>query len=251
MTPSFRDRLRRGDRLIGTIVTLDCPEVAEILAAAGFDWLFVDAEHAPLTTIAMQRLLMAAGDLPCVIRLADDNDTSIKKALDIGAAGIIVPQVNSAEQAATVVRRAKYAPAGSRGIGLARANTYGSNLPEYIAQANGTTAVIVQAEHIDAVGQIDGIAAVEGLDAVFIGPNDLAASMNKTGQFGDPEVVAAIERVTEACKARNMRLGIFGASADAIAPHIETGYTLLACSVDTLLLGRAAGALYDALSKKP
>ena len=247
MKESFRERLRRGDRLVGTIVSLDSPEIVEILAASGFDWLFFDAEHAPLTTIAMQRLLQAAGDIPCVIRLADDTNTSIKKALDIGAAGIIVPQVNSAAQAEAIVRGAKYAPVGSRGIGIARANLYGLNLGEYIARANDTTAVIVQAEHIDAVRNIDAIAGVGGVDAVFVGPNDLAASMNKTGQFSDPQVTQAIDRITEACVAQHTRLGIFGLSEEAMRAHIDHGYTLLLYGVDTVTFGRSAQAMSAAL----
>jgi 2-dehydro-3-deoxyglucarate aldolase len=243
MNQSFRQRLEARELLVGTMVTLGAPEVAEIMADAGFDWLFLDAEHSALDTLELQRLLQGAGLTPGVVRVATSAEVPIKKALDIGAAGIIAPMVNSAEQAAQVVRWAKYAPLGTRGVGIGRAHGYGAKFQEYVQQANEQVAVIVQAEHIDAVNNMETIAQVAGVDAVLVGPYDLSASLGRLGEVRHPEVVAAIEHVTQVCQAMQLPLGIFGLSAEAVKPYIERGYTLIAVGVDVVLMGEAAKQL--------
>jgi 2-dehydro-3-deoxyglucarate aldolase len=240
MALSFRQRLKDHETLIGTIVSLASPEVAEVLSAAGFDWLFVDAEHSPLEALAIQHILQGAGSTPCLIRLARADEVSIKKALDVGAAGVIAPMVNSAEQAAQVVRWARYAPLGTRGVGVGRAHGYGFKFQEYVSSANDETVAVVQAEHIDAVNDMEAIVQVPGVDAVLVGPYDLSASLGCLGEVQHPDVVAAIEHVTHVCQAAHMPLGIFGMSAEAVRPYIEQGYTLLAVSIDTVLLGNAS-----------
>ena len=187
-----------------------------MLSAAGFDWLFVDAEHSPLEALAIQRIVQGAGSTPCLVRLARGDEVSIKKALDVGAAGIIAPLVNSAEQAAQVVRWAKYAPLGTRGVGVGRAHGYGFKFQEYVSSANDETVVVVQAEHIDAVNNMEAIVQVPGVDAVLVGPYDLSASLGHLGEVTHPDVVSAIERVTQVCRAAHMPLGIFGMSAEAV-----------------------------------
>jgi 2-keto-3-deoxy-L-rhamnonate aldolase RhmA len=243
MSPSFRSRLRAGELLIGPLMTLASPEAAEIMAYAGFDWLFIDAEHGPLDALTIQRMMQGAGAVPCVVRVAASAEVPIKQALDIGAAGIIAPMVNTAEQAANVVRWAKYSPQGTRGIGVGRAHGYGPQYQEYLRSANEDIAVIVQAEHIDAVKNIEAIVQVPGLDAVLVGPNDLAASLGRIGELTHPDLIAAIERVTQVCRSARMPLGIFGASAEAVRPHIERGYTLITVGVDVVMLGEAAKQL--------
>jgi 2-keto-3-deoxy-L-rhamnonate aldolase RhmA len=243
MSTPFRQRLKSGERLTGTIVSLASPEVAEVLSAAGFDWLFIDAEHSPLDAAAIQRIVIGAGSTPCIVRLARGDEVSIKKALDVGAAGIIAPLINSAEQAAEVARHARYAPLGTRGVGVGRAHGYGFAFQEYVARANDETVVVVQAEHIDAVNNIEAIVKVPGIDGVLIGPYDLSASLGRLGEVTHPDVVAAIERVTQVCRVAQMPLGIFGMTAEAVRPYTERGYTLLAVSIDTVLLGTAARQL--------
>jgi 2-keto-3-deoxy-L-rhamnonate aldolase RhmA len=235
--------LRAGELLIGPLMTLASPEAAEIMAYAGFDWLFIDAEHGPLDALTIQRMMQGAGSVPCVVRVAASAEVPIKQALDIGAAGIIAPMVNTAEQAANVVRWAKYSPQGTRGIGVGRAHGYGAQYQEYLRSANEDIAVIVQAEHIDAVKNIEAIVQVPGLDAVLVGPNDLAASLGRIGELTHPDLIAAIERVTQVCRSARMPLGIFGASAEAVRPHIERGYTLITVGVDVVMLGEAAKQL--------
>ena len=248
MTHDFRARLLRGDRLLGTMITLPSPEVTELMAAVGFDWLFLDAEHSTLEARELQAMLQGAGAaMPCLVRVPAVAQIPIKKALDIGAAGIIVPQVNTVAQAEHVVRLAKYPPAGARGVGVGRAQGYGLRLSDYLATANDQVAVVVQAEHIDAVAQIDAIVGVAGIDAVLVGPYDLSASLGRTGDLEHPDVVAAIDRITQACLRAGVRLGIFGASAEAVRPYMDKGYTLIVAGLDTLLLGQAAKGLLGQL----
>ena len=243
MNHQFRQRLKSGERLIGTMITLASAETAEVLAGVGFDWFFLDNEHSPLEALELQGIIRATGSIPCVVRVSHSAEVPIKKALDIGAAGIIAPQVNSAEQAAQVVSWARYAPLGTRGVGIGRAHGYGLNFQDYVSRANDEVAVIVQAEHIEAVNNIEAIVRVPGVDAVLIGPYDLSASLGRLGEVTHPEVVAAIDRVTAACRAVNLPLGIFGLSAQAVQPYIERGYTLIVVGADTVLLGNAARQL--------
>jgi 2-keto-3-deoxy-L-rhamnonate aldolase RhmA len=244
MTQEFRARLKRGERLLGTMVTLASAASAEVLASVGFDWLFVDGEHGALETRELASILQAVGDkTACIVRVPEAAEVPIKKALDLGAHGIIVPQVNTAQQAADVVRWSRYAPEGERGVGLARAHGYGLKFREYLSAANREIAVIVQAEHARAVENIDAIVRVPGVDAVLLGPYDLAASLGKMGQIDDPAVSKAIGRVTDACRAVNMPLGYFGVTAAAVQPYAARGYTLLVAGVDTLFLANGAKAL--------
>jgi len=191
---NFTQRLRGNELLLGTMLTLPSPEVAEMIAVCGYDWLFMDGEHGNLSTLDWQRMLQAvAGRSAAIIRVAAKTESDIKKVLDIGADGIIAPQVNSADEACHVVACCKYPPRGIRGVGLARAQGYGRNFAEYMDSANDRIAVIIQAEHIDAVNNIDDIVKVDGIDAVFIGPYDLSASMGRMGEVDHPEVVEAID----------------------------------------------------------
>jgi 2-dehydro-3-deoxyglucarate aldolase len=248
MVGNFRKRLWARESLIGTMVTLPVPAIAEILAELGFDWLFVDGEHGQLETREILAILQAVGDrVPCLVRVPCAEEPPIKKALDLGADGIIVPQVNTAEQAASVVRYARYAPAGSRGVGLARAHGYGLRFQEYLDAANERVAVIVQAEHTQAVENIESIVKVDGIDAVLIGPYDLAASLGKMGRIDDRAVTDAIDHVTKTCQAAGVPLGYFGVSAQAIRPYMERGYTLIVAGVDTLFVAGAAGRLLEEL----
>ena len=167
----------------------------------------------------------------------------VKKALDLGAAGVIVPQVNTAQQAERIVRSCRYPPEGERGVGIARAHGYGLRFQPYVGSANAQTTVIVQAEHIRAVENIERIVAVPGVDAVLVGPYDLSASLGRMGEVDHPDVTQAIEHVTSACRTAGVKLGIFGVSAAAVRPALERGYTLVVAGVDTLMLGQTAQAL--------
>ena len=245
----FRKRLLRGDRLLGTVLTLPCPEVAEIMSKVGFDWLWVDTEHGPFDALGAQRLLQAAGDRQAaVIRVPSADDVWIKKALDVGAAGIIAPQVNTAAEARRVVSACKYPPEGTRGVGAARAHAYGLGFQTYVDAANRHTAVIVQAEHIEAVENIGEIVRVEGVDAVLVGPYDLSASMGKIGRVGDRDVLQAIEKIRQACLAAGTPLGIFGNDAQTVKTWLDKGFSLIGVGTDAMHLIAAGKAAVEALS---
>jgi 2-keto-3-deoxy-L-rhamnonate aldolase RhmA len=248
MSQNFRARLRRGEKLLGTMVTLPTASTAEVLADVGFDWLFVDGEHGPLETRDILGILQAVGaKSACIVRVPAAEEAAIKRVLDLGATGIIVPQVNTAQQAADVVRWARYAPQGARGVGLARAHGYGMRFAQYMAAANEQVVVVVQAESAQAVENIESIAATPGVDAVLLGPYDLSASLGKMGQLDDPVVTQAIDRVTQVCQSANMPLGYFGVTAESVLPFVARGYTLIVAGVDTLLLGTSAAKLLVAL----
>ena len=248
MNLNIRARLQKGDTLIGTLITIPAPEIAEIMAEIGYDWLFIDTEHGSFDAQSAQGILQAVDHrCPCVIRVPTNDEVWIKKALDIGAAGIIAPGVNSAEEAERIVRMCKYPPRGTRGVGIGRAHGYGLKFKEYVANANDNIAVILQAENTNAVENIAEIVQVPDIDAVLIGPYDLSASMGKTGRIDDAEVQAAIASVTECCRDAGIPLGIFADSAESAAPFIEQGYTLIAISTDCLHMVQGAGAVLKAI----
>ena len=240
MKADFRRRLIDGELLVGTIVTLSAPEVTEAFVDAGYNYLFIDTEHGPMDIQAAQHLLQVAAECPCIVRIPDNNEVWIKKTLDIGACGLVVPQVNDADVARQVIQYAKYPPQGTRSVGLARAQGYGLDFQAYVERANEEVAVIVQAEHIQAVENMASILEVEGVDAIFVGPYDLSASMGRIGQVDHPEVQGAIDEVQRCCQSAGKTLGIFGATPEAVEPYVEKGYRLITVSIDTMTIARAA-----------
>lgn len=244
----FRARLQSGDPLIGTMVTLPTAASAEVLADAGFDWLFIDAEHGPLDAGDILGIIQAVGHrVACVVRVPECSEAWIKRVLDFGADGVIVPQTNTPEIVSEVVRYARYAPDGSRGVGLARAHGYGFRFDEYVSSANDQVAVIIQAEHQLAVDNIEAIVEQTGIDAVLLGPYDMSASYGKMGQISDPQIAEAISRVIRVCREARIPVGSFGVSADAIRAYAEQGCSLLCAGVDVLFLGGAARSMRAAL----
>ena len=237
----LKEKFSRGERLIGAILTLPSTEVAEILCQSGFDWLFLDIEHGVMDIRQAQLILQAvAPATPCLVRVPTNDEVWIKKSLDIGAAGIIIPQIKTADDAQRAVGFCKYPPEGERSVGIARAHHYGDKFQAYIDSANSETAVVIQIEHIDAVENIDEIAAVSGIDCLFVGPYDLSASMGKTGFIDDRDVQQAIARVKHCADKAGIPLGIFGGTAAAVNRYKQSGYCLMAACIDTMLLGHAA-----------
>ncbi len=246
---AFTDRLRNGDLLIGTLISLNSPEIVEILSHTDYDWLFIDAEHGAFNPQQTQSMLQAAGDTPCVIRIPAGDEVWIKKALDIGAAGIIVPQVHTAEQARQIINQCKYSPVGNRGVGIGRAHTYGLSFEDTIKNANDETAVILQAESQAAIDNIEEIVKVPGLDAILIGPYDLSASLGKIGKIDDAKVQDAINQIASVCKAAGITLGYFGVNVSAVKPAIDNGFTLITVGVDTLFFIKSATETLEELKQ--
>jgi 2-dehydro-3-deoxyglucarate aldolase/4-hydroxy-2-oxoheptanedioate aldolase len=241
MAATFKERLADGRPLVGTLISLPSPEIAEVCADAGFDWLFVDLEHGLLGFPDAQRIVQTVGGrCPCVIRVPENDPVSISKALDTGAAGSIFPHIDGAEEARAAVRAAKYPPQGTRSVGIARAQGYGARLMESLENANREIVLIAQAEHIDAARGIEAIIAEPGIDGVFIGPFDLSGSLGKPGLIADPEVQAAIKAIRDACIKGGVPVGILARSAEAAKEFMEQGYRLICVGTETMLLGDIA-----------
>jgi 2-dehydro-3-deoxyglucarate aldolase/4-hydroxy-2-oxoheptanedioate aldolase len=247
---SFKQRLKNKELLIGTIITLPSPEVAEILAGLSFDWLWVDMEHAPFSIRDVQRIVRAAdGRCPCVVRTPSADEVWMKRALDTGAVGVIIPHVSTPEEARNIVRYCKYPPDGTRSVGVARAHGYGLSAKEYMDRANQDVLVILQIEDVEGVRNAESIAGVDGADAIFIGPYDLSGSMGKLGEVDDPDVKRNIEKVRVACTDAGMPVGIFGMDVDSATTYINDGFTLIALGMDTAFLIRAVGEALKALGR--
>ena len=246
---TFAKRLRNGAFLSSTMVTINAPQVTELLSEAGLDWLFIDGEHGAFGIDTLQNLLQAA-NIPALIRVSHADRITIRNILDIGAAGIIVPQVNSAQVAQDIVSWCRYPPAGIRGVGLARAHRYGFEFEDYLKSASEETVIIVQAEHKDVVSEIEAIASVEGIDGILIGPYDLSASYGKAGVIDDVEVQNAMDTICHACLSNNKVLGFFGMNVDAIMPWIKRGATLITVGVDCVTLGTNTKQYVDDLQHR-
>jgi 2-dehydro-3-deoxyglucarate aldolase/4-hydroxy-2-oxoheptanedioate aldolase len=248
---TFREKLLRRERLVGTLLSLPSPELAEIAAGAGFDWLFIDMEHGALDAGDVLRLVRAAGGRSaCLVRVPENREMWIKKALDTGASGLIIPHVNSAAEAVQASHWAKYPPDGGRSVGFSRANAYGVRFQDNVETANAGTTVVAQVEHIDGVERIDAILGACAVDAVFIGPYDLSASLGKPGRIQDPDVRGAIARVAAACAARGVAVGIFAAGLPAAVKAVEDGYTLICSGIDVGLYAESAAAIVRELKPR-
>jgi 2-keto-3-deoxy-L-rhamnonate aldolase RhmA len=233
----FLTRLKKGELLLGTILTLPSPEVAELLSLSGLDWLFVDMEHTLIDVRDVQRILQAVGkEFPCLVRVPSMDEALIKRVLDTGPSGIIVPHVNTDREVEKILRWCKYPPDGTRSTGISRAHGYGFNSQDYMASANENLVVIPQVEHVDAVEDIESFVKVPGLSAIFVGPYDLSGSIGKLGEVEDQEVQDMIKKVKEACSEVGLAAGIFGKDAEAARCYRDMGYSLLAVGVETSFL---------------
>lgn len=234
---SLRKKIQSGlsEPLIGTIVTLPVPEISEILSNVGYDWLFIDLEHSALSLLDASRIMLATNpNCYTVIRLPDSSETSIKRSLDLGPSGILIPQVNSASQMKDIIRYAKYPPDGCRSVGIGRAHSYGLGFSDYVENSNSTTAIIPQIEHIDAVNNIESIVDVEGIDAIFIGKYDLSASLNVPGKTEHPKVIEAIDKVKAVANKKGIVISTFTAKPESVAGLAEENYKMIVLGIDTM-----------------
>ncbi len=238
---NFIDKLKLEAPAVGTLLTFSAPEVAEILSLCGFNWLFIDMEHGALGIESAQHTLQAIrGNCSALVRAPENSAVWIKRVLDIGCDGVIVPQVNSAEDACRAVAATKYPPLGARSVGIGRAHGYGLSFGEYVATANENVALIVQVEHIEAVQRLDEILQVKGIDAVLIGPYDLSGSMNLLGQVKSEPVQAAIRQIKEKCRRQSMPFGIFVLNPADAPKEVEEGCRFIAVGTDSSFLFTSA-----------
>ena len=220
--------------------------VAEIGAGAGFDWVLIDAEHAPFNVPAVMAHLQAVEPYPvsALVRPVEGNAALIKQLLDIGAQTLLVPMVNSAEQAKQIVQAAKYPPEGIRGLGTSMARAANWNrTSNYLHKANDQICVIVQIETQEAMDNIESIVAVDGVDAVFIGPSDLSAAMGHIGNPGHPDVVAAVEKAFDVINKSGKSAGVLAVTPDLVKKYQDAGAKFIGVGVDVSLLANAAQKL--------
>ncbi|MDC0690805.1 4-hydroxy-2-oxoheptanedioate aldolase [Mitsuaria sp. RG] len=243
---TFKQRLRAGQAQIGLWLGLADPYCAELAANAGFDWLLLDGEHAPNDLRSLLGQLQAVAPYPAqpIVRPVIGDTALIKQLLDIGAQTLLVPMVESAEQARQLVRAMHYPPHGVRGVGsaLARASRWNS-LPDYLDQADEQMCLLVQVENREGLANLDAICAVEGVDGVFIGPADLSAAMGHRGNPGHPEVQAAIDDAIVRIGRAGKAAGILSADEALARRYIELGAAFVAVGVDTTVLMRGLQTL--------
>lgn len=242
----LKKKLQARQLTVGSWITLGHPAIAEIFAKAGFDWLVVDLEH---STISMEqagdliRVIDLAGSAP-LVRLTSNDAEQIKRVMDAGAHGIVVPMVNSREEAEQAVAATRYAPDGVRGVGLARAQGYGVSFKEYLAWQKSDPVVIVQIEHEKALGNLEEILSVPGVDGFIIGPYDLSCSMGMPGEFERPEFAEAMEFIRSVGQKMESPGGLHIVEPDLqrLQQTIEEGYRFIAYSVDIRMLDVSARA---------
>src|SRR5690606_15344847 len=242
-------RLAAADRpLAGMWVCTGSPAVAEICAGSGLDWLLVDGEHSPIGLESTTELLRAVAPYPItpVVRAPSGAAVVLKQLLDLGAQNVLVPMVDTAEQAAEVVRAVRYPPRGVRGVGSALSRGARWNRVEgYMRDADRYVSLVVQVESATAVDNAAEIAAVDGVDGVFVGPSDLAASMGLLGQQTHPDVVAAVRRAVDAVRATGKPVGVNAFDPEVAQAYLDAGVTFVLVGADVALLARGSEALAD------
>jgi 2-dehydro-3-deoxyglucarate aldolase len=235
-----KEKLRKGEAVLGGWIMIGHPAVAEIMAGEGLDFIGVDLEHTTTDVRTFYEMALAVKGSGCdlLARLHSCDPVLAKLVLDAGAQGIIVPSVNTPQQAAQAVAMAKFPPQGFRGTSLCRATDFGRNFPAYFAAHNDNVLVVVMLEHVDAVGQADVILATPGIDAALIGPYDLSASMGLAGQMDHPQLRAAQQTILEACRRQGVAAGIHvvATEGDELVRRIGAGYRFMVYGVDTLFI---------------
>lgn len=242
---TFKQGLREGKQLVGLWSSLSSAAATEILADSGFDWILIDTEHAPNETPMVADQLRAAslGRASPVVRPAWNDPVILKRLLDVGAQTLLVPYVQSPEEAARAVAATRYPPHGIRGVAsVHRANRYG-RVADYFARADGEMCVLAQLETRAAVDALETIAAVEGIDGIFIGPSDLAASLGHLGNNSHPEVRGTIETACRRAQAVGKPIGILAPIESDARAYVDMGFAYVAVGSDVLVLRKGCDAL--------
>jgi len=241
---NLKQKLINNELTLGSWIMIGSPISVEVMALAGFDWLVIDIEHTSIDLKATQSLIttIQANDIKALVRVSKNEEVIIKRILDMGADGIVVPMICSKEDAIQAVNYAKYPPVGKRGVGLYRASRYGTKFEEYKKWVDEELVIIAQIEHIDAVNNIDEILQVKGIDGTIIGPYDLSGSMGHPGEFEREDVKDAVDKVLHRCKEHNIPSGFHVVDTDPekLQVKINQGCTFLAYGIDYFFMRDAA-----------
>jgi len=246
---AVKRRLHAGLPAVGHWLSLPSAAVAELMAGFEPDWLMIDTEHGPAGGEVVEDLIRAMKGTATtpLVRVRANDPALIKQALDRGAMGVLVPMVSSAEAARAAVSAAKYPPEGIRGVAGTRASRYGADLPEYFARWNREVLVAVQIETAQALETVEAIAAVPGLDVLFVGPNDLSAALNCFRQFDRPEFQQAVARILGAAQRQGLAAGYHTGTVEEALERIRQGFRLVGLSSDARLLASAMAATAERL----
>ncbi|MEO5921462.1 MAG: HpcH/HpaI aldolase/citrate lyase family protein [Pseudolysinimonas sp.] len=247
MTPTLRDELAAASRpLVGMWLSTGSPLVAELCAGSGLDWVLIDAEHGPndLTSILPQLQAIAAYPVTALVRPPIGDAVLIKQYLEIGAQNLLIPLCDTAEHATELVRAVRYPPQGVRGVGssLGRSSRWG-RVGDYMANAGDAGSLYLQIETAVSVGNVEAILAVDGVDGIFVGPADLAASMGHLGESGHPDVVAAVEGCLALARAAGKPAGVYAADPELADRYITAGAAFVCVGADVTILARGTEAL--------
>lgn len=238
---SLKQKLKNFELTFGSWLTIPNQAIVEIMGTGGFDWLVIDMEHAAIDIHQLQNLIgwIQGQNMKALVRVSKNEEVIIKRVMDAGADGVIVPMVKNKEEAKMAVDFVYYPPFGKRGVGLSRAQKYGIGFQEYQEWLQNEAVVIAQIEHIDSVHNLEEILSVEGIDGIIVGPYDLSASMGKPGKYEEEDVQKALEQVDETCKKSKKPLGFHVIQSDhqKVMEKIKVGYSFLAFSIDFFFLG--------------
>ncbi|MCM8788867.1 MAG: HpcH/HpaI aldolase/citrate lyase family protein [Candidatus Omnitrophica bacterium] len=245
---SLKKKLMEGKPVIGSFIITAHPTIAEVLARSGFDWLVFDMEHGVIGIESVETMAQAISgtDTAALVRVPWNDFVVIKQVLDTGVQGLIIPMVNTAQQAQQAVKATRYPPRGIRGFGPHRASGFGSWLDQYYERADESIVVIIQIEHKEAVENLERILEVKGIDCVFIGANDLAASMGLLGNTGHPDVENTIQYINKVCKRFKVPCGLVAGAAQ-IDQRIREGFQFIVAGTDISLLKSACENIFSAV----
>jgi len=237
--------LQEGQPTVGGWCGFDHVGVATLMAESGYDWILFDMEHGDFSLLSLRSCLDAVQNSPAtpLVRVPANDPAIIKRVLDLGAFGLIIPMINTAQDALAAVRACKYPPQGNRGVGAMRASKYGRHFKDYLKWANDNILVVVQIEQEEALANIDAIAQISGIDCLFVGPADLSFSLGVAMDFGHPKMQNALDKVSQVGNQYGIPTGMWCADTDFAAAVVGRGMRLIA-------LGADAGLLADATDRQ-
>ena len=248
----LRKRVQNNEILLGTWLNLGSSLTAEMAGMAGFDWVVIDLEHGAgeQTELLHQLQALAGSDTSSLVRVACNDAARIKRVLDLGPTGIVVPYVNTVSEAKKAVAAVKYPSRGVRGVSkMSRASGFGTNFDDYFAQAGNQLLTVVQIETQEALDNLDAIAAVDGVDVLFVGPLDLTVDMEIPQRFDDPRFTSALDQVIAVSRKHHKTAGIFSYGTDHVSMLIHKGFTFIAAGSDSSLVNTGMKKLAETINK--
>lgn len=256
---TLKQKFQTQSNIAGAWLSIGHPTVAEVTAKQGFDFVLIDTEHTPLTLETVENMSraveLADGETETIVRVPSNDPDRIKRVLDIGVAGVMVPMIETAAEARQVVRSVTYPPDGIRGVASGRAAEYGEDFQRYVETADSTITTVVQIETQTGLENARDIAAVDGIDAVFVGPADLSANLGIFGEWDSDRLAAAIDRVVDAGDESDVPVGTFVVDPDDIELRVEQGFDYLIVGKDTSHLSsaneRVRNRYEDVVSQSP